>query len=242
VSQSTSSPHLLLLFDIDGTLLDTGGAGLNALSAAFLDSFGLHSRAAEMPKLELAGSTDGGITRSLCAHFDIVVQDNDPSVRTFYASYLEKLRANLEGSHRHEGQVLPGMPELLHRLRDETDHTLALLTGNIADGAWLKVEHFGFDGVFEFGAFGDDHHDRNELGPIALDRARAHNDTRTFSPEQTIIIGDTPKDVACARACGAKAVAVATGKFSAAELEQCQPDHLFENFSDSDQFFRELNL
>jgi phosphoglycolate phosphatase-like HAD superfamily hydrolase len=241
LSHPTSSP-LLLLFDIDGTLIDTGGAGLNALSAAFLDSFGLQSRAEEMPKLELAGSTDGGITRSLCAHFDIVVEDNDPSVRTFYASYLEKLRANLEGSHRDEGHVLPGAPELLHRVREETDHTLALLTGNIADGAWLKVDHFGFEDVFEFGAFGDDHHDRNELGPIALKRARERNNARTFSPDQTVIIGDTPRDVACARACGATAVAVATGKFSAAELEQCEPDHLFENFSDSDHFFRELGL
>lgn len=241
MSPVSSSP-LLLLFDIDGTLIDTGGAGLNALSAAFLDSFGLQSRAAEMPKLELAGSTDGGITRSLCAHFDIVVADNDPSVRAFYASYLEKLRANLNGSHRHEGRRLPGMPELLHRLRDETDHTLALLTGNIADGAWLKVEHFGFDNVFEFGAFGDDHHDRNELGPIALGRAHQHHDTRTFTPDQTIIIGDTPKDIACARACGARAVAVATGKFSVSELERCEPDHLFEDFSDSERFFRELKL
>ena len=241
MNHSPSSP-LLLLFDIDGTLIDTGGAGLTALSEAFIDSFGLHSRAEEMPKLELAGSTDGGITRSLCAHFDIVVADNDPSVRNFYASYLEKLRANLHGSHRDEGRVLPGLPDLLHRLRDETDHTLALLTGNIADGAWLKVEHFGFDNVFEFGAFGDDHHDRNELGPIALNRAREHSKARTFTPDRTIIIGDTPKDVACARACGARAVAVATGGFSAAELERCEPDHLFEDFSDNDQFFRELNL
>ena len=239
---SSTSPPLLLLFDIDGTLIDTGGAGLTALSAAFIDSFGLQSRAADMPKLELAGSTDGGITRSLCAHFDIVVEDNDPSVRAFYASYLEKLRANLEGSHRHEGRVLPGMPDLLHRVRDETDHTLALLTGNIADGAWLKVEHFGLGDVFEFGAFGDDHHDRNELGPIALQRAREHSSSRAFSADQTVIIGDTPKDVACARACGAKAVAVATGRFSAGELEQCEPDHLFENFSDCDHFFRELKL
>lgn len=241
MTQATSSP-LLLLFDIDGTLIDTGGAGLNALSAAFLDSFGLQARATEMPRLELAGSTDGGITRLLCAHFDIAIEDNDVSVQTFYASYLEKLRANLNGTHRHEGRVLPGLPGLLHRLRDETDHTLALLTGNIADGAWLKVEHFGFEGVFEFGAFGDDHHDRNELGAIALQRAREHDDARSFSPQQTIIIGDTPKDIACARACGAKAVAVATGRFSVAELEQCEPDVLFEDFSDSDQFFRQLKL
>jgi phosphoglycolate phosphatase len=236
-----SQPSLLLLFDIDGTLLDTGGAGLNALSAAFIDSFGLHSRAAEMPKLELAGSTDGGITRSLCDHFEIVISDNDASVRTFYASYLEKLRANLQGSHRHEGRVLPGMPDLLHRLRDDSSHTLGLLTGNIADGAWLKVDHFGLDGVFQFGAFGDDHHDRNELGPIALDRAR-NESGRDFSPEETLIIGDTPKDIACARACGAKAIGVATGKFSVTELTECQPDVVFEDLADSDRFFRELSL
>ena len=136
---------------------------------------------------------------------------------------------------------MPGLPSLIHRLRDETDHTLALLTGNIARGAWIKIEHFGFEGIFGFGAFGDDHHDRNQLGPIAVQRALDHSGSH-FAAEDVIVIGDTPKDIACARACDAMAVAVATGRFSAPELQDHKPDVLFDDFTDSDAFFAKLNL
>lgn len=235
-----SSPRKkLLLFDIDGTLIDTGGAGLNALRDAFIDSFGLHDRADEMPELDLAGSTDSGIVRSLCSHF--CCDDNADHTEAFYVNYLGRLRENLRGSHRGEGRVLPGLPSLIHRLRDETDHTLGLLTGNIARGAWIKIEHFGFKGIFGVGAFGDDHHDRNLLGPIALQRALDHSQSH-FAPEDVIVIGDTPKDIACARACGAMAVAVATGRFSLTELQVYGPDVLFEDFTDSDAFLARLGL
>jgi len=229
----------LLLFDIDGTLIDTGGAGLNALRNAFIDNFDLHNRADEMPQLDLAGSTDSGIVQSLCAHF--AFDTDDTRIEAFYVNYLKRLQANLNGSHRDEGRVLPGLPALIHRLRDETDHTLALLTGNIARGAWIKIEHFGFEGIFGFGAFGDDHHDRNQLGPIAVQRARDHAGSN-FENDDVIIIGDTPKDIACARACKAMAVAVATGRFSGPELREYQPDVLFDDFTDSDAFFAKLGL
>ncbi len=229
----------LLLFDIDGTLIDTGGAGLNALRDAFIESFELQDRADEMPKLDLAGSTDSGIVRSLCAHF--ALEDDEARTEAFYVNYLGRLQENLRGSHRDEGRVLPGLPSLIHRLRDETDHTLALLTGNIARGAWIKVEHFGFEGIFGFGAFGDDHHDRNQLGPIAVQRALDHSGSH-FTADNVIVIGDTPKDIACARACEAMAVAVATGRFSATELQNYEPDVLFNDFTDSDAFFAKLSL
>lgn len=233
-------PHKkLLLFDIDGTLIDTGGAGLGALRDAFIDTFELHDRADEMPKLDLAGSTDSGIVRSLYAHF--AIDDDAELTEAFYLNYLELLRTNLRDSHREEARVLPGLPALIHRLRDETDHTLALLTGNIARGAWIKVEHFGFEGIFGFGAFGSDHHDRNQLGPIAVQRALDHSGSH-FDSKDVIIIGDTPKDIACARACDAIAVAVATGRFSATELQAYEPDVLFDDFTDSDAFFANLGL
>lgn len=236
---SSATRNKLLLFDIDGTLIDTGGAGLSALREAFIESFELHERADEMPALDLAGSTDSGIIRSLYAHF--AFEDIAHRTEAFYLNYLQRLSRNLSDSHSDEGRVLPGLPELIQRLRDETDHTLGLLTGNIARGAWIKVEHFGFEGIFGFGAFGDDHHDRNQLGPIAVQRALDHSGS-TFDAADVIIIGDTPKDIACARACDAMAVAVATGRFSAEELKAHEPDVLFDDFSDGDEFLTRLGL
>ena len=231
----------LLLFDIDGTLVDTGGAGMSALREAFLKSFELNERAHEMPALDLAGSTDSGIVRSLCDHFGFDNDTEGERIEIFYSDYLVRLRNNLSGSHSDVGRVLPGLPALIEQLREQTDHALGLLTGNIARGAWLKVEHFGFAGVFDFGAFGDDHHDRNRLGPIAVQRA-THHTGRDFEPHDVLIIGDTPKDIACARACGAIAVAVATGRFSADELEAHDPDHLFDDFVDGGAVIDRLGL
>jgi phosphoglycolate phosphatase len=241
MSSGSSAQRKLLLFDIDGTLIDTGGAGLGALRDAFIESFGLAERASEMPKLDLAGSTDSGIVRSLCAHFGLDSDAETVRTEAFYQNYLKRLRANLNDSHRDEGRVLPGLPSLIEVLRDQTTHVLGLLTGNIARGAWLKVEHFGFADVFAFGAFGDDHHDRNRLGPIAVQRATEQMGME-FEANDVCVIGDTPKDIACARACGAVAVAVATGRFSSAELEAHAPDHLFDTFADHQAVIGQLGL
>ena len=227
----------LLLFDIDGTLVDTGGAGLRALTSALLEEFQLHERAGDFPALDLAGSTDSGVVRLLFGHFEIALEP--ANVERFYARYHVHLRRELSTWGREHGRILPGVSRLMEELRGDDGNeiggdarpALGLLTGNIARGAWTKVASFGLDGVFGFGAFGDDHHDRNELGPIAMDRATLHTGKR-FESNRVFIIGDTPRDIGCARACGAWAVAVATGKFSAADLEEHQPDLLFESFED----------
>ena len=221
----------LLLFDIDGTLLDTGGAGLRALRSAFLETFAEQgTNGSEFPDLDLAGSTDSGIVRHLFSLFRIELTAENESA--FYDTYLARLDRELAG-RKAEGRLLPGIRELLHHLRDNTGHVLGLLTGNIARGAWKKVAWFDLDGIFEFGAFGDDHHDRDRLGPVALERAAGHAGIR-FDPAETFIIGDTPKDIRCARACGARAVAVATGHSSRESLEEHHPDHLFDDFADLD--------
>jgi phosphoglycolate phosphatase-like HAD superfamily hydrolase len=108
---------------------------------------------------------------------------------------------------------------LLERLAGDGSVAVGLLTGNIAGGAQAKMRHFGLDHHFPFGAFGDDHHDRNELGPVALERASGHAG-RSFSPRETLVIGDTPEDIRCAQAMGARCLAVATGSFSAAQLRE----------------------
>lgn len=205
---------LLVLFDIDGTLIDAGGAGLLALREAATETFGN-----EGPPLDLAGSTDSGIVRGLFEYFG---REFDPDLEeAFYLSYLPKMAKNL-GSSCFGGRILPGVKELIQSLEGE-GHILGLLTGNIERGAIIKATHYGLMEHFQFGSYGDDHWDRNKLGPIALQRA-AEVTGRTFDPSQTVVIGDTPKDVACAKAFGARSVAVATGAFARESLLETGAD------------------
>lgn len=204
----------LILFDIDCTLIDTGGAGMSALRAAALELFG-----GEGPPLDLAGSTDSGIVRGLFKHFD---RDYDADLEEkFYLSYLPKMEANLHNSD-FGGRVLPGAVDLIASLQSQ-GHILGLLTGNIERGALIKAGHYGLGDHFTFGAYGDDHWDRNKLGPVALARASAATG-RTFTPADVVVIGDTPKDVACAQAFGARSIAVATGAFTSEQLGKCGAD------------------
>jgi len=145
----------------------------------------------------------------------------------FYEDYLGRLERNLQ-SGEFGGKVLPGVVELLDLLAD-TEHTLGLLTGNIAKGAEVKAKHYGLDHHFAFGSYGDDHWDRNKLGPIAIERSG-----KPFASADVIVIGDTPKDIACAKACDAKSVAVATGKFNADELAAHDPDLVLADLAGSD--------
>ena len=213
----------LWLFDIDGTLVDTGGAGMRALQEASVECFG-----GSGPDLDLAGSTDLGVLAGILAHFDRTHGPEEEAA--FFACYLRHLEKNLTlGGY--PGKVLPGAAELLERLVSRPDITVGLLTGNIAAGAAAKMRHFGLDGHFAFGAYGCDHADRNLLGPVALERAAAHAG-RDFTADETLVIGDTPKDVACAKAIGARCVAVATGRFNAGQLAECGADLVVEQLDD----------
>ncbi len=211
----------LLLFDIDCTLIDTGGAGIAALKEAACELFG-----AEGPELDLAGSTDEGIVRGMLDHFE-----SDLTLEGFYQSYLTKLGPSLADF---SGRILPGVSELLAKLESENAY-MGLLTGNIAAGADAKMRYYGLEKYFGFGAYGDDHWDRNELGSVALERARKHYGC-DFSPENTVVIGDTPKDIACGKAMGSLTLAVATGKFSVAELAGYQPDLTVETLDCEEVF------
>ena len=195
----------LWLFDIDGTLVDTGGAGMRSLQEATAELFGDHG-----PELDLAGSTDLGVVAGIFRHFDR--SPGAEEVEAFFASYLRRLEWNLAHGG-FPGRVLPGAEELLDELASTPGVAVGLLTGNLAAGAAAKMRHFGLDRHFPFGAYGCDHADRNLLGPVALERAARHAG-RAFSPGETLVIGDTPKDIACARALGSPCVAVATGAFT----------------------------
>jgi len=200
---------MLYLFDIDGTLIDTGGAGMAALVEATREVFD-----EEGPALDLAGATDLGIVIGIHRHFR--VEPTRERIDRYLAIYQKRLDWNLaQGGFN--GRVFDGAVDLLDDLTSRPGTAIGLLTGNIAGGAASKVRHFGLASYFAFGAYGCDHHDRNELGPIALKRANAQVG-RVFLPQETWIIGDTPKDIACARAIGARCLAVATGSFNAEQL------------------------
>ena len=220
-----TTAHKLFLFDIDGTLLTSGGAGERALRLGFRDRFGIDD---DLSSIEIAGRTDSGIVREmLAAHRLPATPEN---IAAFLDGYLHHLAQEIP---RSPGRLLPGILPLLDALQPRADIVLALLTGNLARGAEIKLRHYGVWHYFEFGAFADDHHDRNQLGPFAQARARAQRGIE-FPPERIFVLGDTPHDIACARAIGAKAIAIATGKFSQADLAAHTPDFLFEDLSDLD--------
>ena len=215
---------MLCLFDIDGTLVDTGGAGMRALEEASEQHFGHRG-----PPLDLAGSTDLGIVGHLLAHFG--VESGDGEVAAFFEVYHRRLEWNLAHGG-FPGRVLDGVPELLDALAARPGVALGLLTGNTAAGSAAKMRHFQLDRYFAVGAYGCDHADRNLLGPLALERAARHYG-RGFAADETWIIGDTPKDIACARALGARCLAVATGRFSVAELRACGADEVVPTLVDA---------
>jgi len=220
----------LLLFDIDGTLLASGGAGIRALEAAASEQFG----DGNLRGIEIAGRTDSLIARQVLARHG---REATPErIASFVDCYLGHLAVLLP---QVEGRLLPGVVVLLEMLKAREDFILALLTGNVARGAELKLAHHGVWHFFEFGAFADDHHDRNELGPFAQRRARERHGIE-FPPEHIYILGDTPHDIACAKAIGARAVAVATGKHTRADLAAHAPDFLLDDFRDAAAVLRVL--
>lgn len=226
--------HTLLLFDIDGTLLETGGAG----AAALLDAAEtvLEVRREDLPPLDLAGATDGGVIRKLFA--DAGRELTDDKTADFRQCYLQRLEESLLRSE-FAGRLLEGVRVLLDGLQGSNGFAMGLLTGNLRRGAQLKLDRFRIAHHFTDGGFGDDGVDRNDLGPVAVHRMqRATN--RTFAPDQVIVIGDTPKDIACAHAMGARCLAVATGKFDRASLSPFAPWMLLDDLSDTSRIIGRL--
>jgi len=223
----------LVLFDIDGTILWSGGAGEKALRIALKDRFG---RDDDLAKIEIAGNTDSSIARQIFALHGI--EATPENLTEFLDGYLHHLQELLP---RTEGHLLPGIVDLLEKLRERPHVALALLTGNLSRGAELKLSHYGVWHFFEFGAFADDHHDRNKLGAFARARARdAHGGE--FPCESIFVLGDTPHDIACGRAFGAKTVGIATGTYTREQLAKCNPDFLFDDLSETDHIIATLGL
>ena len=221
----------LLLWDIDGTLISTGAAGQQAIVRATAERFGGRG---DLDGVEIAGRTDPGIAQQILKKYGAPVTDEN--VRSFLGDYLRLLAEELP---QRQGRVMPGVLELLERTAQRPDTTLGLLTGNLERGAKLKLEHYGLWHFFSFGAFSDDHHDRNELGAFALSRALEGTGIK-FARSQVDVIGDTGHDMACGKAMGARTVAVATGSWSREQLAGHQPDFLFDDFSNVDEVMKTL--
>jgi len=207
----------LLLFDIDGTLLDTGGAGGASLLDAMEELFSVDR--ITLPPLNLAGATDGGIVRQLFGH--VKREMDSDAVDEYLRCYLGHLQRRLY-HEEFPGRTLPGVEPLLHALVADGSADLGLLTGNVRRGAEMKLQRFDLHPHFIEGAFGDDAEDRNLLGPFAM-RRMSEATGRSYSVDDVIIIGDTPKDIACAEAIGARCLAVGTGHFKAASLRAHTP-------------------
>ncbi|MCI0701106.1 MAG: haloacid dehalogenase-like hydrolase [Planctomycetia bacterium] len=213
----------IILFDIDGTLIRTGGAGKSAMEAALRSAFGI---TAIRDTVSYSGRTDFAIARDLLRIHGIDQStENQQKMREAYLGHLP------QSLKRRGGKVCPGVTELLGAVSGKPDMLLGLLTGNVRAGAQLKLNHFGLWDYFPCGGFGDEHFERDDVARSALACVCAHL-AREVNPSDVWVIGDTPHDVSCARAIGANAVAVATGWHPLEELADCTPDLLFADLSD----------
>ncbi len=211
----------LVLFDIDGTLVRTGGAGVKAFTRAFETEFGLANGA---EKLKFAGRTDVSLVREFFSHHGIT-PDATHFERFFetYLSHLEQMILQCEGG------ICPGVNPLLNELRLQSNPpAIGLLTGNIRRGAEIKLRHYNLWKSFAFGGFADDHEERDQIAAIAKQRGEEVLKTK-LRGEEVLVIGDTPLDIRCARAIGAKVLAVATGGSKLDELHAHKPDWAVED-------------
>ena len=218
----------LLLFDVDGTLVDVDGAGRAAVRCALQEVYG---ETGPVDDFEFHGKTDPAIVRGLLragGREDAWIDDRMDRLWTRYAAALEEELAARDGRVR----PCPGVPDLLDRLGEDGRFELALVTGNVREGAWRKLAAAGLREPFRYGAFGSDAESRDELPPLAMRRAERHTG-RAFDPGEVWVVGDTPADVRCARRSGLRVLAVATGRPGREELARHGPDRLLADLADT---------
>ncbi|MCH7836337.1 MAG: HAD family hydrolase [Chloroflexi bacterium] len=210
----------LLLFDVDNTLLWSGGAGGKAMGLAFHDLFGIDDG---FKRVEFSGRTDRYIlAEALRQHrIDGDYEEHQARFRERYYAHLPKML------HERQGRLMPGFPALLDVLSRQPGVRIGLATGNFSQGAQLKLAHYGIDGYFSGGGFGEESEDRAVIVRRAVERLG-----KGLPRAEAVVIGDTPHDISSAKANGAIAVGVATGTNSVEELRESGADVVFEDFSD----------
>jgi phosphoglycolate phosphatase-like HAD superfamily hydrolase len=226
----------LVLFDIDGTLVLTGGAGIRAMNRGLEEVL---VQANGLEGIPLAGRTDWAILTEAVRRGDRPLDDRLLAIlRDRYVAYLS---IEIEGPGRDVKAVMPGVNALLERLAAQQDAFVGLLTGNFEEGARIKLAHFDLWRYFPCGAFGGDSADRNALVPFALQRARARG-LPSIAASDVLVVGDTPHDVACALAVGAVPVAVATGSYTVDQLRESGAEIAFQDLSDTAAFMELLKV
>ena len=226
----------LVLFDVDGTLVDTAGAGRRALHAAFEAVHGLPDVAVRTAAVAFSGKTDPAIVAEMCAALAVAA----PPAADFEHAYLAALTAEMarvDGRRR----VLPGVALLLETLSARPDVHLGLLTGNVEAGARAKLAPFGLNAFFPTGGFGSDHADRREVARQAAARVALHAGI-ALAASRVVVVGDTELDVDCARAHGFRAVAVLTGWSTEEALRAAGPDVLLPDLADLPATLQALGL
>jgi phosphoglycolate phosphatase-like HAD superfamily hydrolase len=219
----------LVLFDIDGTLVHTGGAGVRGLTTAFRE---IHRHDNALAGVPVSGRTDRAILAEACQRCALdLTADMLAELRE---AYLLQLQVEMTRPPNGPMGVLPGVTRLIETLTKLPRVHVGLLTGNFERGAEIKLQHFALWKKFTFGAFGDDHLDRRDLVPLARERAMRAGIEADFS--RVVIIGDTPLDVDCAHAHGALAIAVATGEYDEVELREAGADIVVRTLEDVPPF------
>jgi phosphoglycolate phosphatase len=210
----------LLLFDIDNTLLYTGGAGSHAMAVALQEMFGVTDGFA---KIEFSGRTDLYILSEGLRHHGIT-GGYEAHLNDFLRRYYGHLRHTLG---ERAGHLIPGFPQLLEALSQRDGVRIGLATGNFSEAAWMKLEHYGIRQYFSDGAFGEESLDRSEMVRLGLKRF-----ADGVAPEDILIIGDTPHDVSSALDNGLGAVGVATGNYTVDQLRDSGAQIVFQDFAD----------
>jgi phosphoglycolate phosphatase len=224
-----------LLFDIDGTLVDTLGAGRAALERAMI---AVYQETGPIEELDFHGRTDPWIVRELLGAAGKTgpwIAARFPALWRTYLAFLEEELVDREG----RVALFEGVTELLDALAGDDRYTIGLVTGNVEGGAIRKLRAGGIADRFNFGAYGSDSERRTDLPPIAVDRA-SKLIGRPLRTADAIVIGDTPEDIGCARASGARVIAVATGRHGPAELRHFRPDAVVENLARTDEILKIL--
>ena len=226
---------VVVLFDIDGTILRTDGAGRRAVHRALAEVFG----ASVVEGHEFDGKTDPQIVRELMLMAGMSAPAIQERLPDALVRYVELLGTELGGAD-HREMIFPGVGALLDALEARDDVLLGLLTGNVREGAMAKLSAVGLAPErFKVGAFGSDHADRPELPAIARTRAEALLG-QPVAGRQVVVIGDTPADMGCGRRIGARAIGVATGRYSMDALRACDAAAVFPDLSDTAAVMRAI--
>ncbi len=220
-----------ILFDIDGTLTTSSGAGAGAMETTVDQLFG----ASEFPEISMHGRTDKSILQELFAAIGV---PHDDTFEQFNRQYCLNLPQSLVDRN---ARLLPGVEPLLEELAELEQVELGLLTGNLKQAAEIKLRHVGIDHFFSFGGYGDLHADRNDVAVEAVESARDAIGDR-FSADHVWVIGDTTNDIRCARHVGAKVIAVETGGGSTKSLEEARPDLQIPDLTNVKHWLNQLKL